>query len=140
MTSPLDQVAIIGAWLAATDIGELELSGPDGHLRLRRGGPSAVPGRGGPEEAVAPPHDGSGEDAVASPGFGLFLHAHPLRDAPLVRPGDRVMAGQVLALLKIGALLLPVRAPREGVVTTVLATEGSLVGFGDPLVALSPHA
>jgi acetyl-CoA carboxylase biotin carboxyl carrier protein len=37
-------------------------------------------------------------------------------------------------------LLLPVPAPREGVVTAVLAPDGSLVGFGDPLVALSPHA
>jgi acetyl-CoA carboxylase biotin carboxyl carrier protein len=50
------------------------------------------------------------------------------------------MAGQVLGLLKIGALLLPVPAPRAGVVKTVLATEGSLVGFGDPLVALSAPA
>jgi acetyl-CoA carboxylase biotin carboxyl carrier protein len=141
MTSPLDQVATIGAWLAATDIEKLDLTGPDGHLRLRRGGkPPAVPARDGPEEAVAGPRGGSMGDAVASPGFGLFLHAHPLRDAPLVRPGDRVMAGQVLGLLKIGALLLPVRTPREGVVEAVLAAEGSLVGFGDPLVALSVPA
>jgi acetyl-CoA carboxylase biotin carboxyl carrier protein len=141
MTSPLDQVAAIGAWLAATDVEELELTGPDGHLRLRRGGkPPAAPARDGSDEAVERLRDGSGEDVVASPGFGLFLHAHPLRDTPLVRLGDRVTAGQALGLLKIGALLLPIRAPRRAVVEAVLATEGSLVGFGDPLVALSAPA
>lgn len=141
MTSPLDQAAAIGSWLAATDIDVLELIGPDGHLRLRRGGePPVAPGREASGRAVEAASAGASEDVVISPDFGLFLRAHPLHETPLARLGDRVAAGQLLGLLKIGMLLLPVPAPREGVVTAVLAPDGSLVGFGDPLVALSPHA
>jgi biotin carboxyl carrier protein len=33
---------------------------------------------------------------------------------------------------------LPVRAPHEGVVKAVIAPDGSLVGFGEPLIELSP--
>ena len=130
MTSPLDHIAEVVAWLAATDIDALELSGPDGHLRLRRGGEPA----GEPEAAQVEASD----DAVTSSGFGLFLHAHPLHETPFVRRGDRVFAGQVLGLLRIGALLLPVRAPHGGVVKAFAAPDGLLVGFGDPLIALAP--
>jgi acetyl-CoA carboxylase biotin carboxyl carrier protein len=130
MTSPLDHIAEVIAWFAATDIDHLELTGRDGHLRLRRSGEPAAP----PEAPIAE----AGEDAVASSGCGLFLHAHPLHETPLVRRGDRVVAGQVLGLLKVGALLLPVRAPHEGVVKAVIAPDGSLVGFGEPLIELSP--
>ena len=34
--SPGDQIRQLAAWLAATDIGLLELRTPQGHIRLRR--------------------------------------------------------------------------------------------------------
>lgn len=144
MTSPLDRVADIAAWLAATDIECLELVGPGGSLRLRRGGPDEASGLGAPGAATEARtenpetrHAGRDREVVPSPGVGVFLHAHPLRDDPLVRPGDRVAAGQALGLLRIGCLLVPVVAPRSGIVQAVPAADGALVGFGDPLVELS---
>ena len=77
---------------------------------------------------------------MTSSGFGLFLHAHPLHETPFIRRGDRVFAGQVLGLLRIGALLLPVRAPHGGVVKAFAAPDGLLVGFGDRAMILSPSA
>jgi acetyl-CoA carboxylase biotin carboxyl carrier protein len=62
-----------------------------------------------------------------------------LHETALVRPGDPVAGAQVVGLLKLGALLVPVRAPRKAVVDALLAADGSLVGFGDPLLALSPQ-
>lgn len=141
MTSPLDRVADIAAWLAATDIECLELVGPGGGLRLRRGGADEAPGLGRPGAATETHAEtrGAGRDreVVPSPGVGVFLRAHPLRDEPLVRPGDRVAAGQALGLLRIGCLLVPVVAPRPGTVQAVPAADGALVGFADPLVELS---
>jgi acetyl-CoA carboxylase biotin carboxyl carrier protein len=136
MTTPLDHVAAIAAWLAATDIDYLELAGPAGHLRLRRGGEpdtTAVGAGDGPivEETTV---------AMPSPGFGIFLHAHPLHDTPLVRVGDSVAVGQLLAFLKIGPLLVPVPAQHEGVITAIVAQHGALVGFGDPLFRFSPQS
>lgn len=133
MTDPLDHVADIAAWLAATDIDCLELTGPAGHLRLRRGGE--------PEVTADRTDEPLAEDesvAMPSPGFGIFLHAHPLHETPLVRAGDGVAAGQVLGFLKIGALLIPVPAPHDGVVSDIVAQDGTLVGFGDPLFRFSP--
>jgi len=130
MTSPLDHIAEVVAWLAATDIDALELSGPGGRIRLHRGGEPIA----GPDAAHA---EASGA-VVTSSGFGLFLLAHPLHETPFVRRGDRVFAGQVLGLLKVGALLLPVRAPHGGVVKAFVAPDGLPVGFGDPLIALAP--
>jgi acetyl-CoA carboxylase biotin carboxyl carrier protein len=135
MTTPLDHVAAIAAWLAATDIDYLELAGPAGHLRLRRGGEPDVTAGGTGDGPLA-------EDetvAMPSPGFGIFLHAHPLHETPLVRAGDSVAAGQLLGFLKVGPLLVPVPAQHEGVITAIVAQDGALVGFGDPLFRFSPQ-
>jgi acetyl-CoA carboxylase biotin carboxyl carrier protein len=135
MTNLLDHVAEIAAWLAATDIDCLELTGPTGHLRLRRGSEPEVTMGGTGDGPVA-------EDetiVMPSPGFGIFLHAHPLHETPMVRAGDSVAAGKVLGFLKIGPLLVPVPAPHEGIVSDIVAPDATLVGFGDPLFRFSPQ-
>src|SRR6185436_1376747 len=71
---------------------------------------------------------------------GIFLHRHPLHDAPLARRGTRVQSGQAVGLLHIGVLLLPVPAPVAGVVGDALAPHGAMVGFGSDLVILHPLA
>ena len=83
MTTPLDHVAAIAAWLAATDIDELELTGPDGHLRLRRSTEPEATTRRSP--AAPPVLDSSppAAEIIVSPGMGVFLHAHPLSETPL---------------------------------------------------------
>ena len=135
--SPLDRAAEIASWFAAADLDELELAGPGGSLRLRRGGPGAAPGPDAPGGAPEAQAVGRGREVVPSPGVGVFLRAHPLRDEPLVRPGCRVACGQALGLLRIGSLLVPVAAPRPGTVEAVPATDGVLVGFGDALFELA---
>jgi len=47
-----------------------------------------------------------------------------------------VRAGDPLGLLRIGALLIAVVAPRDGVVDRMLAADGALVGYGAPLARL----
>jgi len=110
------------AWLAETDIGLLELRMPGGTVRLdnpRATARAAAPGM-----------------VVAASSVGVFLHGHPLAEAPLVRTGERVRAGQPVGLLRIGPLLLPVAAPRDGVVAAVHAADGAAVGYGTTLVEL----
>ena len=126
-----DIVRQLSAWLAATDIDVLELDGPGEHLCLRRNGAQVevVPNTGA--------QGGPGPLAVAkAASVGVFLHGHPLRGEPLAAPGTPARAGQVLGLLQIGALLLPVTAPRDGIVENVLVAQGTTVGYGTPLVEL----
>lgn len=131
-------------WLAATDIDGLELRGPGVHLCLARRGGEVVAVPAG-ELPVVEGHAGRHGAAAtertttvvtaASP--GVFLHRHPLLDAPLVAPGAAVKAGQPVGLLRIGALLLPVLAPCDADGAEPVATEGTVAGYGTPLVHLA---
>ena len=125
----------LSGWLAATDIGFLELRGPDVHLCLRHDSTRVEvvpPGT----RAIATP----ATVPVTSPSVGVFLHTHPLHDAPLAAPGQAVVAGQVIGLLQIGALLLPVIAPRDGIVARHAAAPGKVVGYGAHLADLVPSS
>ena len=130
-----DQIQQIARWLAATDIGLLELRGPGHTLVLRNDGAAvelveqddgALIDTGAPAEPLT----------VTAPSLGVFLHRHPLRAEALAAPGTAVQAGQVLGLLQIGSLLLPVPAPADAFVIEALAEHGAVVGYGTPLFAL----
>jgi acetyl-CoA carboxylase biotin carboxyl carrier protein len=71
---------------------------------------------------------------------GILLHSHPMRRVPLAPCGSLVRAGQTVALLQVGALLVPIDAPCDGVVVEVVAQEGALVGFGADIIRLSDSA
>lgn len=126
----IEEVQQLSRWLEATDIDLLELQGPKERLCLRRNGTRV--------ELV--PHDTAGNEpesrVVAAASVGVFLHGHPLRTVPLASPGAVVRAGQVVGLLRIGALLLPVTAPQDGILAGMLAEQGAIVGYGAPLVEL----
>ncbi|HSV81553.1 MAG TPA: acetyl-CoA carboxylase biotin carboxyl carrier protein subunit [Ramlibacter sp.] len=128
-----DDVEQLSAWLSVTGIDLLELHGPGEHLCLRRSaaGIESVAGNAAPDglEALA---------VATAASVGVFLHGHPLRGEPLASAGTVVRAGQVLGLLRVGALLLPVVAPRGGIVAGMLVADGTAVGYGTPLVELQP--
>ena len=118
----------LSAWLARTDIGLLELRGPGVQLRLLNDAGRVRPAPAGPgldAPVAAVP--------VRAPSVGVFLPGHPLQLDALAPPGAPVAAGQVLGLLRVGALLLPVAAPCGGVVAAVHVAPGVPVGFGTHL-------
>ena len=130
---PFDHIAQISAWLMEAGINDLELRGPDRQLRLRAGRADHSDDATTPidlaEAEFRPPHF-----TVTAPAVGILLHRHPMQDKPLAPCGCRIRAGQTMALLQIGALLLPVEAPRDGTVTRLLARHGALVGFGTQII------
>jgi len=134
----IDELQQLSAWIAATDIGLLELRGPEGHLRLRHDGTRVevveddAPATQEVLRAEAP------RVVATADSVGVFLHRHPLHEAPLARPGATVRAGQTLGLLQVGALLLPVPAPHDGRVAGTLVAHGTAVGYGTALVELQP--
>ncbi len=148
------RIAQLGDWLAPTDIAVLEFTTPDLRIRLDRDVPPAA----GPATARTAARDGAaptpgadgttgksdghradrpGTSVVAAHSVGVFLDTHPLATAPLAAVGSRVALGQTIGLLRIGALLLPVAAPADGVVERMLAVPGDIVGHGTPLFALT---
>jgi acetyl-CoA carboxylase biotin carboxyl carrier protein len=134
----IDQLEQLSEWLVATDIAVLELRGPGVHIRLRHDGARVDLVEDAAPAAVEPTSAQVPRIIAAASSVGVFLHNHPLNDAPLARPGSTVHAGQVLGLLQIGTLLLPVNAPKDATVIGALVAHGESVGFGTPLVELEP--
>ena len=128
----LDDVRQLSAWLEATDIDMMELQGPGARLCLRRNGTRIEFVSDGSQEATGP------SAVVEAASVGVFLHEHPRRGEPVAGRGTQVRAGQVVGLLQVGALLLPVTAPQDGTVETRLVAQGTVVGWGTPLVELRP--
>jgi len=56
----------------------------------------------------------------------------------LVKPGDRVEAGQVLLILEAMKMQNEIKAPIEGIVASVTARAGVAVAAGDPLCVVEP--
>lgn len=134
-SSTMPDVTQLAAWLAATDIDLLEFTSPAGRIGLRRHAGTATFNEAAPAVAssVATP---STDTVVKANSPGIFLTAQPGRQAPLANLGNSVETGQMLGLIRVGALLLPVRAPTAGVLTSWSAAHGALVGFGTPLALL----
>jgi len=136
MTDPqLNEVRRLSEWLAGTDITLLELTGPGKRIRLCRNGGGST---SAPESQAQVPGNGpqGGPTVIRAGSVGVLLHAHPLRPEPLARVGQQVAAGQALALLKIGLVLLAVPAPRSGTVSRIVAPHEARVGYGDALIEL----
>jgi acetyl-CoA carboxylase biotin carboxyl carrier protein len=131
-TSPAEQIRQFTAWLAGTDISELEFRSAHGGLLIRRDVATPVP------HEPAPPPAPARETAITASSVGVFLRQHPLRDAPAAQAGQAVRAGHILGFLRVGALLLPVSAPRDGVILDVPALDGAVVGYGATLIRLLP--
>lgn len=132
---PEDLTAIAAAMTVA-GIARLELTGPNVRLVLGRGASAEPPAAEVETETSVPETE---TIAVAAPGVGTFRRAHPLHDRPLAAAGDAVGAGQPIAVLQVGALLLPVAAPAAAVVIDGAVEDGTLVGYGDRLFDLSPQ-
>ena len=125
-----DEIAALGAEMAQFGIVQLRLTGPEFSLTLTRGGAAAAD-----EDAPAPEAD---IVPIIATGLGSFRRNHPLHETPLAAEGETVAAGQAIALLQVGPLLLPVTAPAEGIIAAALPDEGALVGYGDRLFDFLP--
>ena len=137
----------IAGWMAASNIGFLELRMPGATVRLGRRGDKVAALDDGQRHDEPPVAHRPGAtnrsgplpfDSVTSTSVGVFLHAHPCATAPFARAGARMQAGQTLGLLRIGVLLLPVAAVRAGTVAALRVEDGTTVGYGAALVDLHP--
>lgn len=76
------------------------------------------------------------EILVRSPAVGRFLRIHPGQDRPLVDLGDTVVPETIVGLLENGPILMPILAGQVGEISRVEAEEGSLLGYGAPVMTL----
>jgi biotin carboxyl carrier protein len=74
---------------------------------------------------------------LTAPVPARFRPAHPARAQPELERGADVSAGDIVAYLEAGDLVLPVLAAVGGKVSDIAARDGDLVGYGSRLIGLT---
>ncbi len=125
-------------------IAELEVRDGDESIRVARAVPgaasvAAVPAA--PPEAVAdgasPKPETAGGQVVRAPISGTFYRSPAPGEAPFVREGDTVAAGDVLCIIESMKMMNRIEAELTGTVAEVLLENGRAMESGTPLFRIA---
>ncbi len=117
---------------------KIEVQQGDLRILLERGAvvcaePSAVLSQPQQSAAIQPEE----KDAVRSPISGVFYLAKEPGAEPFVQVGSKVKKGDTLCIIEAMKTMNDIRAPRNGIVTAILAADGATLAAGDALFLLS---
>lgn len=130
----LEEIRQLALWLKEHHLAGAEMSRPGLQLTLKRGAVAAV-------NTTAPVAAAVVEDKVLrTTGLGRLLLTHPQQNQPFVAAGDQLTAGQLVAVLQVGDLLLPQRSSVAARVIDVRVPCGTLVGYGEAFLGLEQLA
>jgi len=76
---------------------------------------------------------------VSSPVVGVFYNGGTSDRREMIKEGDRVQAGQLLAAIEAMKVPNELRAPVNGVVAKLLAQDGQPVEYGQTLFLIAPE-
>jgi acetyl-CoA carboxylase biotin carboxyl carrier protein len=130
----VEEIERLAALCARAGIGQIELAHADFSLRLRLEAAAAAEK---PPAAATTPKTERAFRGARAPGVGVFRIDHPTIGRPVAEPGQAVKKGDAVGVLQIGAILKLVVAPADGVLGAALVEDGTVVGFGTPLYALT---
>ena len=141
-----DAIRQLAELLDDTNLTEIEVAAGDNRIRVARQGtmvaaaPAVAPAAAAPAAvapaAAAPSDAGSHPGAVKSPMVGVVYFAPEPGAAPFISAGSSVTEGQTLMLIEAMKTFNPIRAPKSGKVTQILATDGHPVEYDEPLVII----
>ncbi|HEY0123976.1 MAG TPA: hypothetical protein VGC14_19885 [Rhizobium sp.] len=127
----------IAAWLENAGASAIEIETEDGrHVRIVMNEEVSRRADDGPRD-MAPTAPAS-VTAAKAPFAGHFLDAHPARGTPAAAEDTAVTAGDIVGFIKVGPLLMPVRAPDAGRLNECSVKAGDLVGYGDTIFSIEP--
>jgi acetyl-CoA carboxylase biotin carboxyl carrier protein len=143
-------VAEITRLLEDSSFSELHLEFDGMKLSISRQAPSAdaaLPDRAGSAAAAAPSLGtaapaaavlGSSDNihVVVAPLLGTFYRAPKPGSAPFVQTGAMVEENTIVGIIEVMKLMNTVRAGAKGSVREILAIDGVLVEFGQPLLRI----
>lgn len=130
-------IASLAAALEAAGVDGLEIEQPARKVRIvvERCTSRTAPQIEASQQSPATIHSST----VAAPLAGIFADRHPASVATPFEPPREAVFGETLGFIRVGPVLLPVRASETGLVTRTLAGDGCLVGYGDPLFEIEPR-
>jgi acetyl-CoA carboxylase biotin carboxyl carrier protein len=92
---------------------------------------------GAPPTAAPPPEERLLE--IRSPTVGTFYAAAQPGDPPFVKVGDRVRPETTVCIVEAMKVFNQIPAEVSGFITKVLASDGDVVEFGQPLFLVKPE-
>ena len=133
--------------LQETGLNEIEYEVDKQRIRVARGtagltvaAPAAAPAvpcaPAAPVAANATAPDAVPAGAVTAPMVGTVYVASEPGSPPFVKVGDQVSEGQTLLIIEAMKVMNPLSAPRAGVVSQVLVSDGQPVEYGEPLLVI----
>ncbi len=146
----VELIRALAAVLDEAGLTEIEIGEGANRIRIARQGaaiaaaPPAAAARPAPvvlEPEQAPPpapadDDASHPGAVTSPLVGVVYVASEPGSRPFVAVGDEISEGDTLFIVEAMKTMNPVRAPRGGRVSRILAENGARVEYGEALLIL----
>lgn len=117
-----------------SDLQAIEVKEGDQAISLTRRTPviaGAVPVTAPPSEA---PVVKSSRGAIeTAPMVGVFYAAPSPGEAPFVKVGQTISAGESLGIIEAMKIMNPIEATQSGVIEEILVKNGDVVQFGQPL-------
>lgn len=140
----LQKIEALVRLFESSALGAMDVSEGDFSLSLKRAcdpPPAPAPSlcrrrtraRAHPAAAPAPAESGR---VVKSPLAGVFYAASSPDAAPFVQAGDRVKKGDTLCIIEAMKVMNELTADADGEVEAVLAENGQIVEYGQPLFRL----
>ncbi len=145
-----DQVKQLADILNDTGLSEIEYESGGTRIRVARtlqqtvvaaapsytAAPAAAPGAPAAAAPASPTDLASHPGAVKSPMVGVVYYASEPGAAPFVKVGDNVSEGQTLVLIEAMKTFNPVKAPRAGKLTRLVAENNAPVEYGEVLAII----
>ena len=150
-----DAIRILADILNETGLTEIEISEGDARIRVARqvtvtqaATVMAAPAEAAPAAAAAPiaaaandaaapaPDLAAHPGAVRSPMVGIAYLTPEPGAAAFATVGQPVAAGQTILLIEAMKTFNQIKAPRAGLLTTILVSSGSPVEFGEVLAVI----
>lgn len=150
----IDEIRELMTLLENSKLNVLEISRPDGKIRLEKAGVSGLASMAAvaAPEAPAPAYEYETPAAaqttsveaapataapvgkpVKSPMVGVFYTSPAPGEEPFVSVGSRVEKGDVLCIVEAMKLMNEITADTAGEITEVCVADGEIVEFGQPL-------
>ncbi|WP_169391577.1 MULTISPECIES: acetyl-CoA carboxylase biotin carboxyl carrier protein [Psychrobacter] len=138
----IEKIRTLIALMEENELVNLEVSSEDEHISLTRHYDAPAPAiMAAPTAAVgaAPIAPAAKSSAKAgsvetSPMVGVFYAAPSPNDPPFVKVGQKVQAGDTLAIIEAMKIMNHLEATQSGVIDEILVSNGEVVQFGQPVI------
>lgn len=144
----IDEIKELIALLEDSTLSVLEVKNGENKVRLEKAvasasavapaisaaaAPSAVSASSDYVASAAPAEEGK---TISAPIVGVFYAAPSPDSEPYVKVGQKVRKGDVVCIIEAMKCMNEIQAEEDGEITAVLAVNGELVEYGQPLFSI----